>query len=86
MTKREKFIKDSVNKMFELAEVNLTYDMVKGLKSTWFTENTMTEEQYQQWYDWSVTEIVKRRVVTSKRAAKKEIDWLNFYCGLKIRK
>ena len=47
--KREKALIDIINKMFEIAGHEVTFDDVKGRKDEWYKEWTMTIEQSDEW-------------------------------------
>lgn len=47
--KEEKAIVDLINKMFEIAGHNVTYDDIKDRQDDWFTDWTMTLEQNEEW-------------------------------------
>ena len=47
--KREKALIDIINKMFEIAGHDVTFDDVKGRKDEWYTQWTMTIEQNDEW-------------------------------------
>ena len=52
MTKEEQILEDLINKMFEIAGHDVTYDDIKGRKDAWYTDWTMTMGQYEQWKLW----------------------------------
>lgn len=81
--KRENFIKDVINKMFEIAEHSITYDDIKDRKDDWYFQWTMTMEQEKQWKEWGTQEI-RRRFKYSKHISEKEMQWASLMWGLKI--
>lgn len=76
-------LKELIDKMFELAGHDLKFEDVEGRKDHWFQEYTMTEAQNQEWRDWGIKLIMKKRRY-NKYLADREIRMLDLYCGLKI--
>lgn len=76
-------LKELIDKMFELAGHDLKFEDVEGRKDYWFQEYTMTEAQNQEWRDWGIKLIMKKRRY-NKYLADREIRMLDLYCGLKI--
>ena len=58
--KQEQFVVDIINKMFEIAGHDVTYDDVKDRQDNWYTQWTMTMEQSEEWRKWGVAEIKKQ--------------------------
>jgi hypothetical protein len=83
LTTRENFIKDVINKMFEIAGHTITYDDIKDRKDDWYTQWTMTMEQEKQWKEWGVQEI-RRIFKFNKYISEKEMQWISLMWGLKI--
>ena len=57
LTKEEKWRKaseDLINKMFEIAGHNVTFDDIKDRKDEWYTDWTMTVAQAEQWREWGM--------------------------------
>ena len=63
--KKEKLLVDLINKMFEIAGHNVTFEDIKDRKDDWYNQWTMTEDQYNQWRKWGSKEI-KIHIVTGK--------------------
>ena len=82
--KQDCFIKDSINKMFEIAGHSVTFDDISGRTDEWYTEWTMTVEQNDEWKRWGVAEIQKR-FKYKKQFAEKEMGMLVLMWGLKFR-
>lgn len=72
-----------LNKMFEIAGHNVTYDDIKDRKDDWFTQWTMTEAQNDEWKEWGIQEI-RKRFRYSKEWAKKEMNMISLMWGLKF--
>lgn len=85
LTREEKMnllIIDLINKMFEYAGHNVTYDDIKDRKDDWYTEWTMTMDQNKEWMEWGRNEI-KKRLKWSKKIAEQEMAMINLMWGLK---
>jgi hypothetical protein len=81
--KERMFLKELIDKMFEIAGHDLKFEDVEGRTDEWFTQYTMTEAQNKEWRDWGVKHIIKKKRHYSKIASR-EMAWLDLYCGLKI--
>jgi hypothetical protein len=84
--KRDKdtlILKELIDKMFEIAGHDLKFEDVEGRKDHWFQEHTMTEAQNEEWRDWGIKLIMKKRRY-NKFLADREMRMLDLYCGLKI--
>jgi hypothetical protein len=76
-------LKELIDKMFEIAGHDLKFEDVEGRKDHWFQEYTMTEAQNEEWRDWGIKLIMKKRRY-NKYLADREMRMLDLYCGLKI--
>lgn len=81
--KKNIFIVDIINKMFEIAGHDVTYDDVKGRQDDWYTQWTMTMEQSDEWKDWGISEM-RKRFRYPKKWAEKEMGWITLMWGLKF--
>ena len=81
--KREVFVKDAINKMFEIAGHDVTYEDIKDRKDDWYAQWTMTMDQNDQWNEWGVSEI-RKRFRYNKEWAKKEMGMITLMWGLKF--
>ena len=81
--KRDLFLQNLINKMFEIAGHQITYDDVKDRKDDWYAQWTMTVEQNDEWKRWGVTEIQKR-FKYKKQFAEKEMGMITLMWGLKF--
>ena len=79
--KREKAIVDLINKMFEIAGYELTYDDIVGVED-WFQKYTMTVEQGEEFKSWGKKYLMKELRMRAA-AAEKEMRWVNLQWGLK---
>ena len=82
MKVNDTILKDLINQMFIIAEHELCYDDIIGRKDNWFQQYTMTESQRQEWVDWGIKYLKKKRF--SKKMAEREMAYLDLYCGLKV--
>jgi hypothetical protein len=71
-----------LNKMFEIAGHNVTYDDIKDRKYDWYTEWTMTVQQSKEWQDWGV-DYLRKNLKMNKVLAENEMRWVNLQWGLK---
>lgn len=83
-TNKEKlFLKEIIDKMFEIAGHNLKFEDVEGRTDNWFQQYTMTETQNKEWRDWGTKFIAKKKRHLRKIAGR-EMAMIDLYCGLKI--
>jgi hypothetical protein len=86
MKKQDKdklILKELIDKMFEIAGHDLKFEDVEGRTDNWFQQYTMTEIQNEEWRDWGIDLIMKKRRY-NRYLADREIRMLDLYCGLKI--
>jgi hypothetical protein len=86
LTKQQKldlFLVDIINKMFEIAGHDVTYDDVKDRKDDWYTQWMMTVAQNEEWTEWGVAEI-RKRFRYNKEWSKKEMAMISLMWGLKF--
>jgi hypothetical protein len=76
------FVVDLINKMFEIAGHNVTYNDIKDRKDNWFQEWTMTYEEGEQFKQWGIIEI-KKRLKLNQHLAEREMEMINLMYGLK---
>lgn len=72
-----------VNQMFIIAGHNVSYNDVLNRKDDWYNQWTMTEAQSQEWKEWSVNYLRKKKR-WGKTMAEREVAMIDLYCGLKI--
>jgi hypothetical protein len=85
LSKQEKskmFLVDVINKMFEIAGHDVTYDDIKDRKDNWFQEWTMTYEQGDQWKQFGISEL-RKRLKLNQHLAEREMGMINLMYGLK---
>jgi hypothetical protein len=81
--KNKLILKGLIDKMFEIAGHPLKFEDVEGRTDNWFQQYTMTEAQNEEWRDWGIKLIMKKRRY-NKYLADREMRMLDLYCGLKI--
>lgn len=81
--KREQAIIDLINQMFLIAGHGVTYDDIKDRKDNWFTQWTITVEQYENWKKFGENYLHKN-LKLNKKSAEKEMSWIGLMWGLKF--
>jgi hypothetical protein len=81
--KREMFVEDVINKMFEIAGHSVTYIDIKDRKDDWYTQWNMTVEQNDEWKKWGELEIIKK-LKYNKTIAEREMAMISLMWGLKF--
>jgi len=81
--KNKLVLKELIDKMFEIAGHPLKFEDVEGRKDNWFQQYTMTEVQNEEWREWGIKLIMKKRRY-NRYLADREMRMLDLYCGLKI--
>jgi hypothetical protein len=75
-------IEHLIDKMFEIAGHNVTYNDIKDRKDDWYAQWTMSMEQSEQWKEYGIT-YLRKVFKWSKGVAEKEMLWFNLQWGLK---
>jgi hypothetical protein len=83
VNKERQLLKELIDKMFEIAGHDLKFEDVEGRKDNWFQEYTMTEAQNEEWREWAIKLIMKKRRY-NRYLADRKMRMLDLYCGLKI--
>jgi hypothetical protein len=84
LSRKEKRLQASIdllNKMFEIAGHQVTYDDIKDRKDDWYTQWTMTMAQADEWKAWGV-DYLRKNLKLTKVLAEKEMNWFNLQYGL----
>lgn len=81
--KTKQLIIDLINKMFEIAGHNITYEDIVDRKDDWYAQWTMTVEQNEEWQEWGVKEI-KKRLKFNQKYAEREMAMISLMWGLKF--
>lgn len=77
----QEFALVAIHKQLEIAGVDKS---VLHEDTQWYSTNTMTSEQAQQWKDWFI-EQYRLNFKRSKKDADREFDWFNLGYGLRIK-
>jgi hypothetical protein len=80
---KDTFLPHLIDKMFQFAELPLTYADVEGRQDEWFNDYTMTEAQNKAWIDYGVN-YIKKQTYYSQWRASVEMNFINLYCGLRV--
>jgi hypothetical protein len=86
LTREEKWqlaVVDLINKMFEIAGHSVTYEDVKDRKDAWYSEWTMTVDQYEEWKRWGERYLQKKLNMYPK-SAEKQMSYVGLMWGLKF--
>lgn len=81
--KKEKAFIEIINKMFEFAGHDVTYNDIKGREDNWYTQWTMTVEQNEEWKKWGKKYLMKELRMYAKMA-ENEMMWTSMQYGLKF--
>jgi hypothetical protein len=73
-----------IDKMFEIAGHNVTFEDIKGRTDQWYWEWTMTKEQEAEWIKFG-EDFIKKESPLGKWNYKKEMGFFNMNYGLKIK-
>lgn len=80
--KQEQAVIDLINKMFEIAGHNVTYDDIKGRQDNWYQQWEMTLAENEEWKQWGVDHL-RKVLKIPKYKAEKEMMWADLQWGLK---
>lgn len=83
--KEQNAVVEIINKMFEIAGHQVTYEDVKGRTDDWFNQWTMTEDQYHEWLRWGKKHLQKNLNLYA-RMAEREMAMMGLMWGLKFEK
>tara|TARA_R110000822_G_scaffold24150_6_gene73850 strand:- start:425 stop:742 length:318 start_codon:yes stop_codon:yes gene_type:complete len=82
--KRNQAVIDLINQMFIMAGHQVTYDDIKDRQDAWYTEWTMTMQEYEDWKVWGKKYLIKNLRLNAK-IAEREMLWVGVQWGLKCR-
>ena len=80
--KNQIVVETLINKMFEIAGHQVTYNDIKDRTDAWYAEWTMTEEQEHEWRAWG-TVYIKKKFRFTKPMAERQMSMINLMWGLK---
>ena len=83
MDKKDQMVVDMINEMFRIAGHDVTYDDVKDRKDAWYTDWTMTEDQYDNWKSWG-KKYLREKFRMTARMAEREMSMICLMWGLKF--
>ena len=75
---------DLINEMFIIAGHAVNYDYIKDRKDAWYTEWTMTMQEYEDWKLWGKKYLMKNLRLGAKDA-ERQMMWVGLQWGLKCR-
>ena len=75
-------IEHLIDKMFEIAGHDVTFNDIKERKDDWYTQWTMTMDQSEEWKKYGI-EYLRKIFKWNKKLAEKEMLWMNLQWGLK---
>jgi hypothetical protein len=82
--KDQLIVETLINKMFEVAGHDATYNDIKDRKDNWYQQWTMTEEQNKEWREWGISYLKKQKRLY-KAYAEKQMAWFDLMYGLKTQ-
>lgn len=71
-----------INKMFEIAGHQVTYEDIKDRTDNWYQQWTMTEAQNHEWVEWGI-EYLRKQLKINKKLAEREMGMINLGWGLR---
>ena len=80
---KEEIVQTIINKMFEIAGHDVTYEQVEGRKDDWYQEWTMTVAQNDEWQKWMI-EYFKKDCKMFPKIAEREAAMCSLMWGLKF--
>jgi hypothetical protein len=83
-SRKEEFLVDLINKMFEIAGHDVKYEDIVDRKDAWYSKWTMTSEQNDEWVEYGKA-LIKKVFRYPKKICHREMMWLNMMYGLKIK-
>jgi hypothetical protein len=81
--KKNQSVIDLINKMFEIAGHDVKYGDIKDRQDDWYTQWTMTEEQYCEWKTFGI-KYLNKILKLNKKSAEREMNWFALMYGLKF--
>jgi len=79
--KKDEVLLKILNK--QLSYFDKTVDDVKD-NEKWYEENSFTEEQFEEWKNFSI-ELLRKKLKFNKTFAEKQFMWINLMWGFKIK-
>jgi aminoglycoside/choline kinase family phosphotransferase len=79
--KKDEVLLKILNK--QLSYFDKTVDDVKD-NEKWYEENSFTEEQFEEWKNFSI-ELLRKKLKFNKTFAEKQFMWINLMWGFKVK-
>jgi hypothetical protein len=79
----EEIVRTLINKMFEIAGHDVTYEQIADRKDEWYTEWTMTVAQDEEWKKW-MKEYFQKECKMFAKIAEREAAMCSLNWGLKL--
>ena len=76
-------VETMINKMFELAGHQVTFEDIKGRTDNWYQQWTMTEAQNKEWREWGINYLKKQKGLY-KHYAERQMAMFDLMYGLKL--
>jgi aminoglycoside/choline kinase family phosphotransferase len=80
-SKKDEVLLKILNK--QLSYFDKTVDDVKD-NEKWYEENSFTEEQFEEWKNFSI-ELLRKKLKFNKTFAEKQFMWINLMWGFKVK-
>jgi aminoglycoside/choline kinase family phosphotransferase len=80
-SKKDEVLLEILNK--QLSYFDKTVDDVKD-NEKWYEENSFTEEQFEEWKNFSI-ELLRKKLKFNKTFAEEQFMWINLMWGFKIK-
>jgi transcription initiation factor IIE alpha subunit len=80
--KKEQIFADLINKMFEIAGHQVTYNDVKGREDAWYLQWTMTDRETAEWLKWGA-KYLQKKLNFNLKYAQREMQYIILNYGLK---
>ena len=81
--KEKQMVVDIINKMFEIAGHEVTFEDVKDRKDAWYSDWTMTEAQYDEWKAWG-KKYLQTKLRMYAKMAERQMEMIGLMWGLKF--
>jgi len=81
--KEKQMVVDMINKMFEIAGHEVTFEDVKDRKDAWYSDWTMTEAQYDEWKAWG-KKYLQTKLRMYAKMAERQMEMIGLMWGLKF--
>jgi hypothetical protein len=83
MNKIDEAYKEIIMEMMKIAGHDISYEDLLKEKDGWWARYTMTQEQRDQWVDFSVN-LLRTKLRWSKRKSVDQMKWVDLMWGLRV--